>query len=250
MLAHRRHVGPLRVQRPFYPERDVCHAYPIHPPGGVVGGDVLELEVGCAAGGFALLTTPAAAKFYRSAGQLAVQRQRLTIADGASLEWLPQEQIVFDGAALDTLTQVQLAAKARFIGWELTCLGRPAGNARFAHGMIRQRLEIWRDGRPLLLERLRLSGESSVLSASWGLRGHSVIGTLVASGADDACVEATRGALAADDPVAVTRLDDLLVARYRGDSAEQARALFIRTWAVLRPRLLDRAACEPRIWST
>src|SRR6187551_1093438 len=98
VLAHRRHIGPLMVQRPFYPEGGICHVYLLHPPGGIVGGDSLELQVDAGQGSHALITTPAATKFYRAGPHpRAVLRQNLLVKD-AVLEWLPQEAIVFDGA--------------------------------------------------------------------------------------------------------------------------------------------------------
>ncbi|MGB5651682.1 MAG: urease accessory protein UreD, partial [Sedimenticolaceae bacterium] len=77
VLAERQRHGPLAVQRPFYPEGGVCHVYLLHPPGGVVGGDVLGIDVKLAQGAQALITTPGATKFYRSAGALARQTQRI-----------------------------------------------------------------------------------------------------------------------------------------------------------------------------
>ena len=45
-LTTRAHRGPLVVQRPFYPEGPgVPHVYLLHPPGGIVGGDSLRVEV-------------------------------------------------------------------------------------------------------------------------------------------------------------------------------------------------------------
>lgn len=247
-LVHRRHHGPLLVQRTFHPEGEVCHAYLIHPPGGVVGGDRLELALECRRGARALITTPAAGKFYRSAGGWAALQQRLAVAAGAALEWLPQEQIVFQGAKVDALTRVDLAVGAGFIGWEIACLGRPASDEGFGDGMLRQRFELWRDGRPLLLERLRLQGGGPELSAAWGLGGASVLGTLVAVGADGAAEELARAA--AGERAAVTRLGDVLVARYLGHGAERAREVFADVWAALRPVLFGREACAPRIWTT
>jgi urease accessory protein len=251
-LVGRRHQGPLLTQRPFYPEGGVCHSYLLHPPGGVVGGDRLELEVACESGAHALMTTPAAGKFYRSDGRLAVQRQRLTVAADAVLEWLPQEQIVFRGAEVDSLTRVELAAGARFIGWEVVCLGRRASGEAFEAGHLRQRFELWRAGRPLWLERSHVVGGSEWLHARCGLAGYSVVGTLVAVGATDRQVEDARAALppAQDAVFAVTRVDDVLVARYLGHSGEQAREVFGCVWAAVRPPLLGRDACAPRIWRT
>jgi urease accessory protein len=250
VLSQRRHQGPLVVQRPFYPEGGICHLYLLHPPGGIVGGDRLELDLVCEAASHALLTTPGASKFYRSAGFLAMQRQRLRVAEGATLEWLPQEQIVFSGAAADSLTRIDLAPGARFLGWEISCLGRPASGESFTHGTLRQRLELWRAGKPLLLERSRIKGGSDWLQARWGAAGHTVLGTLAATGASEEHVELARAAVADADELAVTRLDDVLIARYLGASAEQARRLLTRIWAALRPPLLGVAACEPRIWRT
>ena len=90
-------VGPLSVQRPFYPEEDVCHAYVLHPPGGVVGGDQLELNVHVRQNGSALITTPAANKIYRSNGPESQIKQQLSVESGGTLEWLPQETILFGG---------------------------------------------------------------------------------------------------------------------------------------------------------
>ena len=59
IMKRHSHLGPFVVQSPFYPEGAPCHAYLLHPPGGLVGGDRLQLEVGCAPGAHCLITTPA-----------------------------------------------------------------------------------------------------------------------------------------------------------------------------------------------
>lgn len=250
-LVRRRHDGPLRVQRTFHPEGEPCHGYLIHPPGGIVGGDRLSISVDVDPQAHALVTTPAANKFYRSAGPWAVQRQHLDVADGATLEWLPQEQIVFDAAWADTLTEVNLGGGARFIGWELTCLGRPAAGEGFTRGALRSRFELWRDGRPLMLERNRFDGGAAILDEPWGLGGHRAVATLLAVGADAAGRDALRTALADTAALfAVTLSGDVLALRWLGAGAQDGLAVLERAWAVLRPRLLDRPACPPRIWRT
>ena len=142
-LVERHHKGPLIVQRPFYPEGDPCHVYLVHPPGGVVGGDELRIDVQVDAGAHALITTPAATKFYRCDGRHSSQTQELRAA-GATLEWLPQENIFYRGADVRTATRVQIDADSRFIGWEINCLGLPARGEHFDAGALRLDLELWR----------------------------------------------------------------------------------------------------------
>jgi urease accessory protein len=250
----RRHVGPLRVQRPFYPEGDeVCHVYVLHPPGGVVGGDELDITVEVNSAAAALLTTPAAGKFYRSDGRLARLRQGLRVAAGAGLEWLPQETIVFAGAHVAMSTRVELEQDAQFMGWEILCLGRPAAGEGFESGSVSQAWEIWRDGQALLIERAVYEHELAALAAPWGLAGQAVCGSLVCVGDYAACVDQIReetADLSGAGLFSVTQLAEVLVCRYLGPHSDEARSCFMRSWEILRPQFLQRAACAPRIWAT
>jgi urease accessory protein len=251
VLANKRQCGPLTVQRPFYPEGDVCHLYLLHPPGGVVGGDRLEIELRVAAGARALVTTPGAAKFYRSAGATAIQRQRLRVADGGLLEWFPQENILFPGAMLRSRTDIELTADARFIGWELHSLGRPVIGERFTSGSADLGFALRRDGRPLQMDRLRVLQQGDLDRAS-GLRGFPVCGTFVATGACARDLDAAREALPerTDFPVGLTLVNDLLIARCLVTAIEPVKRIFSLLWGILRPRLAGRVACPPRIWAT
>lgn len=253
VIARRRHSGPLTIQKPFYPEASgACHVYLLHPPGGVAGGDSLELDVAVAGGAHALITTPAAGKFYRSDGRQASWRQRFRVLEDSTLEWLPQETIVFDGSRGELCSRVDLGTRARFIGWETVCLGRPAARESFASGCYRQRLEIWREQRPLLIERSLFEGGAGLLSAAWGMQNYAVTATLVALPADERVLNAVRTQVRLDEPglFAATLMDGVLVGRYLGFQAEHARRAFVTAWRALRPRLLGYTACEPRIWST
>jgi len=244
VLASRAHRGPLVVQRPFYPEDDVCHLILVHPPGGIVSGDHLNLSVDARGGAHALVTTPAATKFYRArAGGAAHLVQRLDL-DDARLEWLPQETIVFDGAQPRACTQVHLTARSRFVGWEILCLGRPASGERFANGSIHQDFEVWRDEAPVLLDHLRLDGDTGA-DAPWGLAGRSVLGTLIATPATADDVHAAR-----ETDTACTLVDGVLMARTLGDGAAVVRRRLHRLWQRLRPSILGREALAPRIWAT
>jgi len=256
VLSRRAHHGPLHVQKPFYPEADgTCHVYLLHPPGGVVGGDELHIDVAVHPGAQALLTTPAATKFYRSGERYAAQTLRAQVADAATLEWLPQETIVFDGAWARSRTRVELARAARFIGWEVVCLGRPVNYETFTRGAWQQRLEVWRDGAPLFIDRSDVHGSAPILTQACGWAGHSVSGVLVCAATDlpRDVLENLRGscvALQRDGVFAATQLRGALVCRYLGHHAQHARTCLQRAWEILRPVLLGKSACVPRIWNT
>lgn len=250
VLSKRRHHGPLVVQRPFYPEGGICHVYLVHPPGGVVGGDALTLQVAAHAGSHALLTTPAATKFYRAGPHPAARViQQLQVND-AALEWLPQETILFDGARATTRTEVQLRGNARFLGWEIACLGRPANGETLREGALAQDFLLYRDGAPLLLDRMRLQGGSEALAAPWGLAGFQALGTLMMTPSVDVDLAALRALESPAVRFAMTRVQGVLLCRALAMQAEPIRDLFSRMWLQLRPALLGCAAVAPRIWAT
>ncbi len=254
MLVDRRHFGPLRVQRPFYPEsRRICHVYLLHPPGGMVAGDQLEVDIQVDPNAWGLVTTPGAGKFYRNDGrQPACQTQRLFIAPGGVLEWLPQENILFNGVHVEMLTRVELQEGAQFIGWDITCLGRPASGEDMIQCRVRQRFELWRGTTPLWLERNRYSDHCPVLNADWGLRGHRVVATLVCTNRDHSLVDELRRNVCVTNPsfFAVTQLDEVLVCRYLGNQAQEARNCLGQAWQRIRQFLLGMKAVPPRIWKT
>lgn len=248
-LAHRRHVGPLVVQRPFFPEAHACHVYVVHPPGGVVGGDDLTIDVTAAPGSHALLTTPAATKFYRCESKHARQSQEMAVTN-AVVEWLPQETILFPGALARSATVIKLSGDSRFIGWEIPCLGLPARGESFDRGEVQLNMELSIDGTPVWLDRLRIQGEHAARRSIWGLGGFDAIGTLIAYPAERSILEPLR-ALAHDGvEFACTVVDGVLVCRALGHRAEDVKKLFVAAWHVLRPTLLGKPAIAPRIWAT
>ncbi|SMF95462.1 urease accessory protein [Methylomagnum ishizawai] len=248
LLARRRHHGPLAVQRPFHPEGGVCHVYVLHPPGGVVAGDRLSIRVEADPGAAALVTTPAAGKFYRSAGPLARQSVALTIAPGAALEWLPQETIVYQGARVASTTRVDLREGARFLGWEVLALGRPAAGEGFEAGEAGLDWRIDLEGQPLYLERLVL--DPWAFRAHWGLRGRAALGTLFAYPATAAQLDTVRGLVGDRPDLGVSLIEGLLICRGLDARADVLRRFFEQVWAALRPGVMGRPACPPRIWAT
>jgi urease accessory protein len=253
VLARREHDGPLVVQKALHPEGEaVCHAIVVHPPSGLVGGDALRLDVAAGEDAHALLTTPGAGKWYRSAGPFASQEVRITAAAGAGLEWLPQENIVFEGARARLGLHVALEGDARLIAWDIACLGRTASGERFAKGECRFETTVTRDGVLAWIERGRIGAGDRVMTSPAGLSGAPVFGTLVvaAPSVDVAWTTAARECKPAEGDVAVTALPGVLLVRYRGGSTEAARRVFADVWRRLRAPVLSRAPVEPRIWRT
>lgn len=247
-LVTRQHRGPLTVQRPFYPEGGICHLYLLHPPGGVVGGDQLRIQASVASQAQALLTTPAAGKFYRSDGRQANQRISLQIADQASLEWLPQENIVYEGARLVSDMDIQLAEAGRFIGWEVLALGRPAAGEAFNQGEVTLNWRISYNEKLLYLERFQLNAQ--VMQARWGLAGHSVCGTLFAYPATAEHLALVQALIGEHSGRGVTRIANLLICRAVDDRCDWLRGFFEHVWELLRPDIIGQPACPPRIWAT
>ena len=251
VLSRNRHHGPLVVQRPLYPEGGVCHTCILHPPGGVVGGDRLEINILAKEDTATLITTPGATKFYRSAGNKAVQEQHIRVDDGAILEWFPQDNILFPGANAEINTRVDLAPTAQFIGWEILCLGMPVNGEVFNSGQLATSFIIHRHESPLFIDRLRVNSEKD-LNRCAGLHGFPVTATFVATGCNPEMLDSLRN-LAPHEQEAlygVTLMEELLVARYLGRSTFAAQALFTRIWKYLRPEIIKKDACPPRIWAT
>lgn len=245
-IGARRHFGPLLVQRPFYPEGAPCHVYILHPPGGVVGGDRLTLDVHLEAGSHALLTMPGATKFYRSAGPVSLLKQHFHLAEGSTLEWLPHGNICFPGARARLENRFSLAPGARLLAWETLCLGRPVMAERFELGAVDSRLCIELPDDPGLHERLRICGGQLDK-----LGGYPLVATFCATPADQTVLEQARHLLEEHGtPAGATLLGSLLVIRLLDHDNQHLQHTLQRLWHVLRPAVLGLPACPPRIWAT
>ena len=265
-LSRSRHCGPLYVQKPFYPEgADLAHIYLLHPPGGIVSGDHLDIDIDVTANAKALVTTPGAARIYRARDTSPLQRQQVTLRVGrdACLEWFPLETIAYSGSCVELETTIELNHNSRFIGWEITCFGLPASGEPFERGGFQQRYNISQNGVPVFIDSLSLSDKNNTqyFGGAAGMRGKSVSGFAVFGPFDQSTTHSasvqsllvslrevciTQGF---DHVAAISRVGDFYIGRYLGDSAEHARKVFTAWWQILRPSLLGRAACAPRIWS-
>lgn len=259
-LVRAAHKGPLRVQRPFYPEKDgCCHVYLLHPPGGLVIGDDLRINALVEEASSALITTPSAGKIYGAEGFGEKQRQSVhfQVGKNASMEWLPQETIVFDSANGHLHTRIDIEQSSKFLAWDIVRLGRRASGERFTRGRCVQKFEVYKNGLPIFIENNCIDASSKFQSASWGMRDAHTFGTLLAS--VDPQREAVDEWLEVLDAQSdsggaglwgLTQKDELFVARYLGNSITQCRAGMQYLWQQLRPIGLGKEAVHPRIWNT
>ena len=254
-----RHDGPLRILKSLFPEGpQVCHSVLVHPPGGIVGGDTLEVDLALAAGSHALVTTPGATRFYRSAGATATQALRVVAGAASRFEWLPLETIAYSGCLATNALRFDLAAGAEMIGWDVTALGLPESERPFAAGRFTQSIEL--PGR--WLERGSIAAsDDRLLDSPLGWAGRRVLATMWFASGDsldparsDALLAGARSAAAAHALAATAGAtspqDGVIVVRALAARVEPAMELLQRIWRVWRPLAWGVAATAPRVWST
>jgi urease accessory protein len=257
-VARFQHDGPLRILQPLYPEGDaVCHNVLVHPPGGLVGGDTLEIAIRAASGSHGLVTTPGATRFYRSQGEPAVQRTRITLDEGARLEWLPLEAICHSGCRAENHLALALAPSAELIGWDVTALGLPESGLPFAQGSMLQHLEL----RGAWLERGRIDAvDTRLMDGPLGLAGQRCVATLfLAAGSDlsrarrEQALELAREAIIGHPLSAMAGATApaprVVAVRVLAPLVEPALGLLKSIRDAWRPALWQLPATQPRTWA-
>ena len=257
-IARFEHEGPLRILQSLYPEGDaVCHNVLIHPPGGLVGGDTLDISVRAAPGSHGLITTPGASRFYRSEGELALQRTSLRVAHDARLEWLPLEAICYSGCQAENRLRIELEPGAELIGWDITALGLPGANLPFERGSLLQHIElpgVW-------LERGRIdASDTRLLASPLGLAGQRCMASLfflagspIERARRDTALELARDLCEASglraQAGATSPHGEVIVLRVLAPVVEPAMQLLRQVWGAWRAQLWGLAATPPRIWA-
>lgn len=258
-VARYAHDGPLRVLKSLYPEgHSVCHNVLVHPPGGLVGGDLLDIQVSVGEGAHGLVTTPGAARFYRSQGDAARQTTRVQLAPGARLEWLPLETLLYSGCLAHNQLLVDAAPGAQMLAWDVSSLGLPLAGLDFAQGVFSHHLELsgqW-------LERGTLAAADTRLRSSpAGLAGHSCMASLMFFSGDDLNTPLREGLL----ELARAQLTGhmlhasagvtfpaprVVVLRALAPQVEPAMQLLRKVWQAWRRQVWGIAPSVPRIWAT
>lgn len=257
-VARHAHEGPLRVLRTLYPEGDaIAHNVLVHPPSGIVGGDTLDIDVHAHEGIHALVTTPGAARFYRSEGERATQRARLRVDAGARLEWLPLETLAYSGCIAENRIELSLAPGGEAIGWDIAALGLPAAGQPFTRGSLLQHVELqghW-------LERGRIdAADERLMNGPLGLAGRRCLATMFfACGSDidgarrEHALQLANDAIAAQADACVAGATApgprVIAVRVLSDLVEPAMQLLKAVHAAWRPALWDLPATASRLWA-
>ncbi|HBH36925.1 MAG TPA: urease accessory protein [Curvibacter sp.] len=257
-VARYRHEGPLRILQSLYPEGNaICHNVLVHPPGGLVGGDTLDLRLTVGPGAHGLVTTPGATRFYRSTGDSARQWLHARVAEGARLEWLPLEALAYNDCQAENRAVFEVAPGAELMGWDITALGLPAAEQPYVRGSFAQHLEVpgvW-------LEQGRIAAQDAqLMDGPLGLAGHRCLGTLffvagsaIARERRDAALERVRtlidGHALRATAGATSPHPQVLVVRVLAPLVEPAMQLLKSLRAAWRQELWQLDAVPPRIWA-
>ena len=257
-VARHAHNGPLRILQSLYPEGDaVCHNVLVHPPGGLVGGDTLDITATVGPGAHGLVTTPGATRFYRSTGERALQRTHLTLAEGARLEWLPLEALCYNACNAENHLTLNLAPGAECMGWDVTALGLPHAGQPFETGRFVQHIEA--PGR--WLERGVINAaDHRLLESPQGLAGHRCMASLffvtgrpLDRARRDTALDAARAVMDAHalkaTAGATSPNGQVVVVRALAPQVEPAMQLLQQVRAAWRAALWQLDAEPPRIWA-
>ena len=257
-VARHAHNGPLHILQSLYPEGDaVCHNVLAHPPGGLVGGDTLDITATVGPGAHGLVTTPGATRFYRSTGERALQRTHLTLAEGARLEWLPLEALCYNACNAENHLTLNLAPGAECMGWDVTALGLPHAGQPFETGRFVQHIEA--PGR--WLERGVINAaDHRLLESPQGLAGHRCMASLffvtgrpLDRARRDTALDAARAVMDAHalkaSAGATSPNGQVLVVRALAPQVEPAMQLLQQVRAAWRAALWQLDAEPPRIWA-
>lgn len=253
-LAHLDQSDPLRILFPEVDPREPVTGALVTTSGGLVGGDTLGISVTGAKNTASRIVGQAAEKIYRSTGADVTIEVRLDTSDGAWLEWLPQETILFENARMRRTTIAEVGVGARLLAGEMIVFGRTAMGESMTRGLVRDVWEIRRAGRLVWSDALHLDENlEDALGAAAGFGGALAYASLIYV-ADDAAdqLAAARELLeegSAEVFSSATCVGDVLILRWIGEDSLNLRNAYGAFWGGFRNRIAGYPAAMPRLWN-
>jgi urease accessory protein len=246
-LADLRQDGCLKARFPR--PTGWAEAVMLNSSGGIAAGDQLRLRLEVGANAKATFTAQAAERFYRArpTDPPATIHTTLSVAEGASAEWLPQETILFDHSALTRTLSIDLAENAWFLGLETLVFGRALMGETVHALRLRDTITLRRAGKLALHDAIRLEGEAApVLAQRASTNGAIATATIIHAAPDAAARLAPLREAWENTPAqaAASTWNNLLVARLVAPDSATLRLSIVAALAVLRE-----ARPLPRVWS-
>ncbi len=251
-------AGCCKIRFPGAEPGSPYEAVLLNTAGGLTDDDVFNTDVNWGADTHAVVTTQAAERVYKSRGVPARVENRLTVADGATALWLPQETIMFDGGRLSRRLEADIEQSGCLLACESVVFGRHAMGETVRDGFL---LDVWRvrlGGRLVFADTLRLDGAVDETLSRPAVASGARAAASVICVRDDAAemaeplravvsgLRSTAGCSVVG-PVLVTRI-------LAADGAELRRDLMSvlsHLMAAVSPDQSSRegAVCLPRVWS-
>ena len=236
-LIRMREAGSAKVRFPFGGNEAIL----INTSGGLAGGDQASFDIGVEEGAHLSVTTQAAERVYRTLGPAADVDVSLTAAPCSTLQWLPQETILFDGSALSRRITVDLAPDARFLAVESIILGRRAMGETVAAASLRDRWRIHRDSQLVFADDVVFDGAPPASKAALGdARAFATV--LLVENDAGRLLDPVREAIG--DSGGVSAWSGKLVARLVAKDGFDLRKVLIPALTVL-----AQGAVLPKVWS-
>jgi urease accessory protein len=238
--------GSAKIRLPRVEPTRPKEAVLINTAGGVTGGDHLIYEISAGPGASAVVSTQAAERIYRRSAGTGRIETTITVADGAHLDWLPQETILFDNSALSRRLSIDVAAGATLLAVESIILGRTAMGETIRNVALADSWRVRRGGKLVFADGLRLDGDASEIMRNGATGGGAIaLATLLLVAPDaERHVDTARKALqSAKGEAGVSAWNGMLVARLAAPAGHFLHADLIRLLESLR------AAPLPRVWS-
>jgi urease accessory protein len=244
--------SPCKVLLPDIDGRPCSEAVFLNTAGGVAGGDRLSFALSASGDASFTGTTQAAERVYRAIDAPGQVEMRIEAADTATLQWLPQETILFNGGRLDRSTEIHVSGAARLIAMDWLILGRAASGETVRHGAFRDDWRVWRDGRLVWADAFRLTGDIAALVHRPSLlAGHTAIATILYA-ASNAAADLDRARAILGDlacKAGATIVNGLMICRFAAKAAAELRRAVTDFLRSFRDGLDGFASALPKVWA-
>lgn len=238
-----RQSGAAKILAPRNHLDGAFEAVLLNSAGGLAGGDRLRWQIEAGPGATLRATTQAAERVYRSPRGDARVDTRLRVEAGATLEWLPQETILFDASRLTRTLDIELSENAALLAVEAVVFGRRAHGEQVRTGALRDRWRVRRGGRLIHADDVRIEGDiAALLDRPGTLGGAQAFATVMLAGPNRVPIDDVRAMLPGGVEAGASALPDVTLVRMaapHGDILRPALAAFL---------VALRGIPLPRVW--